>query len=30
MCVVIRLGAGFLITAYATDAVKQGDVVWTP
>jgi len=30
LCVVVRPGAGLLITAYPTDAVKQGDVVWTP
>lgn len=30
LCVVIRPGAGLLITAYPTDAVKQGAVVWTP
>ena len=30
LCVVIRPGTGLLITAYPTDAVKQGDVVWTP
>lgn len=30
LCVVVRPDAGLLITAYPTDAVKQGDVVWTP
>lgn len=30
LCVVIRAGAGLLITAYPTDAVKQGTVPWTP
>ncbi len=30
LCVVVRPDAGLLITAYPTDAVKPGDVVWTP
>jgi len=30
-CVVVRHAgmAGFLITAYPTDKVKEGDVIWT-
>lgn len=30
LCAVIRPDAGLPITAYPTDAVKQGVVVWTP
>jgi hypothetical protein len=31
LCAVIRRedGSGFLITAYPTDAVKAGEVIWT-
>ena len=31
MCAVVRRGdgAGFLITAYPTDAVKAGETIWT-
>ncbi len=29
MCVVVKLNEKLIITAYITDRIKRGDVIWT-